>query len=72
MDSATNCVVVSHMVAFHHSYLKQPTVTYDGRLLHAMNYLSSAMTDAPASSLDVQLRAITALINLFTNLTQPA
>ena len=67
VDSATNCVVVSDTVAFRHSYLKQPTITYDDRLLRTINYLSSAIADAPASSLDAQLQAITALRNLFAN-----
>eukprot|EP00804_Cyclotella_cryptica_P026695 CCRYP_007932-RA/>CCRYP_007932-RA protein AED:0.24 eAED:0.21 QI:0/0/0/1/1/1/2/0/661 len=65
VDSTTNCVVISDTVEFCHSYLKQPSITYDDRLLHAINYLSSAITDAPASALDSQLQAITALHNLF-------
>eukprot|EP00804_Cyclotella_cryptica_P022720 CCRYP_012520-RA/>CCRYP_012520-RA protein AED:0.32 eAED:0.32 QI:0/-1/0/1/-1/1/1/0/364 len=65
VDSATNCVVISDTVEICHSYLKQPAITYDDRLLHAINYLSSAIADAPASSLDSQLQAITALCNLF-------
>eukprot|EP00804_Cyclotella_cryptica_P000722 CCRYP_001010-RA/>CCRYP_001010-RA protein AED:0.32 eAED:0.24 QI:0/0/0/1/0.5/0.66/3/0/551 len=64
VDSATNCVVISDTVKFSHSYLKQPAITYDDRLPHAINYLSSAIADAPASSLDLQLQAITALRNL--------
>eukprot|EP00804_Cyclotella_cryptica_P013268 CCRYP_007040-RA/>CCRYP_007040-RA protein AED:0.41 eAED:0.41 QI:0/0/0/1/1/1/2/0/513 len=65
VDSATNCVLISDTVEFRHSYLKQPAITYDNHLLHAINYLSSAIADAPASSLDSQLQAITALCNLF-------
>eukprot|EP00804_Cyclotella_cryptica_P009691 CCRYP_011213-RA/>CCRYP_011213-RA protein AED:0.40 eAED:0.28 QI:0/0/0/1/0/0/3/0/488 len=42
VDSATNCVVISDTVEFRHSYLNQPAVTYADRLLHAINYLSSA------------------------------
>eukprot|EP00804_Cyclotella_cryptica_P009040 CCRYP_003144-RA/>CCRYP_003144-RA protein AED:0.34 eAED:0.37 QI:0/0/0/1/0.5/0.33/3/0/763 len=67
VDSATNCVVISDTVEFRHSYLNQPAVTYDDRLLHAINYLSSAIADAPSSALDSQLQAITALRNLFAN-----
>eukprot|EP00804_Cyclotella_cryptica_P027773 CCRYP_009194-RA/>CCRYP_009194-RA protein AED:0.39 eAED:0.16 QI:0/0/0/0.66/0.5/0.33/3/0/764 len=65
VDSVTNCVTISDTVKFRHSYLKQPAIIYDDRLLHAINYLSSAIADAPASSLDSQLQAITALRNLF-------
>eukprot|EP00804_Cyclotella_cryptica_P016130 CCRYP_004246-RA/>CCRYP_004246-RA protein AED:0.35 eAED:0.35 QI:0/0/0/0.75/1/1/4/0/1339 len=67
VDSATNCVVISDTVEFRHSYLNQPAVTYADRLLHAINYLSSAIADAPSSALDSQLQAITALRNLFAN-----
>eukprot|EP00804_Cyclotella_cryptica_P026938 CCRYP_014755-RA/>CCRYP_014755-RA protein AED:0.22 eAED:0.22 QI:0/0/0/1/1/1/3/0/664 len=67
VDSTTNCVVISDTVEFRHSYLNQPAVTYADRLLHAINYLSSAIADAPSSALDSQLQAITALRNLFAN-----
>eukprot|EP00804_Cyclotella_cryptica_P017822 CCRYP_001229-RA/>CCRYP_001229-RA protein AED:0.18 eAED:0.18 QI:0/0/0/0.66/1/1/3/0/737 len=67
VDSATNCVVISDTVEFRHSYLNQPAVTYDDRLLHAINYLSSVIADAPSSALDSQFQAITALRNLFAN-----
>eukprot|EP00804_Cyclotella_cryptica_P001782 CCRYP_018594-RA/>CCRYP_018594-RA protein AED:0.21 eAED:0.21 QI:0/-1/0/1/-1/1/1/0/556 len=67
VDSATNCVVISDTVEFRHSYLNQPAVTYNDSLLHAINYLSSAIADAPSSALDLQLQAITALRNLFAN-----
>eukprot|EP00804_Cyclotella_cryptica_P025029 CCRYP_015949-RA/>CCRYP_015949-RA protein AED:0.34 eAED:0.26 QI:0/0/0/0.75/1/1/4/0/538 len=54
---------------FRHDYLKQPIITYEDRLLHAINFLSLALNDAPATAIDAQLSAIESLRNLFAKWT---
>jgi hypothetical protein len=68
VDSATNSLVISETVEFCHRHSrvlqklpKKPAITYEDRILHAINFLSSAIADAPTTSLDSQLQAITAL-----------
>eukprot|EP00804_Cyclotella_cryptica_P000822 CCRYP_001069-RA/>CCRYP_001069-RA protein AED:0.19 eAED:0.19 QI:0/0/0/1/1/1/2/0/711 len=65
VDASTKTLAISNTVEFRHSYLRQPTVTYKDRLLHAINFLSTAIADASAHALDTQLAAIDALRNLF-------
>eukprot|EP00804_Cyclotella_cryptica_P010308 CCRYP_012223-RA/>CCRYP_012223-RA protein AED:0.11 eAED:0.15 QI:0/0/0/1/0/0.5/2/0/935 len=65
VDSATKNLIISDTVEFRHNYLSQPEVSYEDRLLHAINFLSTAIADAPANALNAQLSAIESLRNLF-------
>eukprot|EP00804_Cyclotella_cryptica_P010878 CCRYP_008802-RA/>CCRYP_008802-RA protein AED:0.43 eAED:0.43 QI:0/-1/0/1/-1/1/1/0/164 len=71
IDVSTKNLVISDTVEFHHSYLHQPTVTYEDRLLHTINFLSTAISDAPANAIDTQLDAIDALRTLFAKWHTP-
>eukprot|EP00804_Cyclotella_cryptica_P014538 CCRYP_004830-RA/>CCRYP_004830-RA protein AED:0.09 eAED:0.09 QI:0/0/0/1/1/1/3/0/993 len=65
VDTSTKNLVISDTVEFRNSYLHQPTVTYEDCLLHAINFLSTAISDAPANAIVTQLAAVDALCNLF-------
>ena len=69
VGSTTKTLIISNTVEFRHNYLSQPEVSYEDRLLHAINFLSTAIADAPANALDAQLSAIESLRNLFARWT---
>ena len=65
---------------FRHTYLTQPMVTPADCIIHATNFLSCALTDAPSFACDSQLEAINSLCAVFAkwkethqlpNVTQP-
>ncbi len=69
VDSATKNLLISDTIEFRHGYLKQPVITYEDRLLHAVNFLSMALNDTPSTAIDAQLSAIESLRNLFAKWT---
>jgi hypothetical protein len=69
-DKKTKATVVSDTIEFRHSYLTQPTLTPEDRMVHAMNKLSCAIKDAPAAKLDAQLDAIQQLRDLLSGWQQ--
>jgi len=69
-DKKTKATIVSDTVEFRHSYLTQPTLTPEDRMVHAMNMLSCAIKDAPATKLEAQLDAIQQLRELLTGWQQ--
>eukprot|EP00804_Cyclotella_cryptica_P030727 CCRYP_009139-RA/>CCRYP_009139-RA protein AED:0.22 eAED:0.22 QI:0/0/0/1/0/0/4/0/733 len=46
VDSATKNLLISDTVEFRHNFLSQPKLSYEDRLLHAINFLSTAIADA--------------------------
>jgi hypothetical protein len=50
--------VISDTVEFWHDYLALPSVSYEDRLLHAINFLSTAINEATDDSINAQLIAI--------------
>ena len=67
VDGVTKALRYSDTVEFLHDYLTQPTVTEGDRIVHALNFLSCAVKDAPATIHHEQLTAISKLRDLFTN-----
>jgi hypothetical protein len=67
VDDVTKALRYSDTVEFLHDYLTQPTVTEGDRIVHALNFLSCAVKDAPATIHHEQLTAISKLRDLFTN-----
>lgn len=57
---------LSDTVEYRHDYLTQPSLTKEDRLIHAMNLLTCALTDAPAIICETQLQAIQDLKELFS------
>ena len=49
VDGVTKALRYSDTVEFLHDYLTQPTVTEGNRIVHALNFLSCAVKDAPAT-----------------------
>ena len=66
VDEVIKVLRYSDTVEFLHNYLIQPTVTNGDRIVYALNFLSCAVKDAPATIHHEQLTAISKLRNLFT------
>jgi hypothetical protein len=67
VDGQTKALRYSDTVEFLHDYLTQPTVTEGDRIVHALNFLSCAVKDAPATFHHEQLTAISKLRDLFNH-----
>eukprot|EP00956_Cyclotella_meneghiniana_P023402 scaffold45578_cov41-Cyclotella_meneghiniana.AAC.1 len=65
VDSLTKALVISDTVEFRHDYLAAPAVSYEDRLLHAINFLSTAIKDSTDDSINAQLIAIDNLCEIF-------
>ena len=72
--ATTKSMLYSYTVKFVNDYLTQPTVIESDRIVHALNFLSCTVKDAPAAVYHDQLTAISNLRDLFRgwNLQQPA
>ena len=64
-DATTKALLYSDTVEFIHDYLTQTQVRESDRIVHALNFLSCAVKDAPASVYHNQLTAISNLRDLF-------
>ena len=64
-NTTTKSLLYSNTVKFMHDYLTQPTVIESDRIVHALNFLSCAVKDAPAVVYHNQLTAISNLRDLF-------
>ncbi|KAL7477755.1 hypothetical protein ACHAW6_003550 [Cyclotella cf. meneghiniana] len=69
VDTATNVLIISDNIKLQHEYLCQPSLSYEDGLLPAINFLWSALADAPADAINAQLQAINSLCTLFNNWT---
>ena len=58
-------VQVSDTLEYSHHYLTQPTLTPEDCFLHGIQTLTCALEDAPTEMCDTQLRAISALRDVF-------
>ena len=72
--ATTKSLLYSDTIKFMHDYLTQPTVIESDRIVHALNFLSCTVKDAPAAEYHDQLTAISNLRDLFRgwNPQQPA
>ena len=64
-DATTKSLLYSDTVEFMHDYLTHPTVSESDRIVHALNFLSFSVKDAPAAVYHDQLTAISNLRDLF-------
>ena len=64
-DATTKSLLYSDTVEFMHNCLTQPTVSKSNRIVHAFNFLSCAVKDAPAVVYHDQLPAISNLRDIF-------
>ena len=67
VDGATKSLLFSDTVEFLHKYLTKPTVSKGDRIVHALNFLSCAIKDAPAAIHHKQLTTISKLRDIITN-----
>ena len=57
-DSKTKYVSISDTVDFLHTYLQQPTLTPEDRIVHAVHLLTCAIQDVKSNNTASQLAAI--------------
>ena len=67
IDSKTKALIITDTDEYFHKYLTQPHITAEDRMSHAIQFLTAALKDVPASICDSQLAAIEAVRALFTN-----
>ena len=65
VDVLTKALIISDTVEFRHDYLAPPAVSYEDRLLHAINFLSTAINEATDDTINAQLIAIDKLREIF-------
>ena len=65
IDAETKSVSIMDKIEFYHHYLTQPSLTPQGRLIHALQTLTAAMHHASAIHSAQQLQAIYHLRHLF-------
>ena len=67
IDSKTKALIITDTAEYFHKYLTQPHITAEDRMAHAIQFLTAALKDVPASICDSQLASIEALREIFTN-----
>ena len=67
VDSVTVSLLFSDTVKFLHAYLTQPTITKGNRIENALNFLSSAVKDAPTTTHHAQLTTISKIRDILNN-----
>ena len=65
VDAMTQAEVICYTVEYRHSYVIQPTLTPEYRIIHALKFLSCAIHNALATAHHNQLEAIAKLRDLF-------
>ena len=65
IDSHTKSLLISDTVEFRHSLLHTPEASYEDRILHAINFLSTTIQDATNGAVNDQLIAIDNLRTIF-------
>ena len=65
--SKTKALIIINTAEYLHEYLTQPHITAEYRMTHAIQFLTAALKDVPASICDSQLAAIEAVREIFTN-----
>ena len=65
IDSKTKALILTDTAEYLHKYLTQPQITAEDRMAHAIQFLTAALNDVPASIYDSQLAAIEAMREIF-------
>jgi hypothetical protein len=66
MNAITKSLGISNTVNFRHHYLTIPTVTPANTIVRSLDAISNAITNAPSTTSNAQLHAISTLRNLFS------
>ena len=66
IDSKTKALIITDTAEYFHKYLTQPHITVEDRMAHAIQFLTAALKDVPASICDSQLAVIEAARAIFT------
>ena len=60
IDGKTKALIITDTAEYLHRYLTQPHITAEDRMTHAIQFLTAALKDVPASICNSQLAAIDA------------
>jgi hypothetical protein len=71
VDSKTKSLRISNTVNFRHHYLTIPTVTPANTIVHSLDAIFNAITNACPTTSNAQLHAISTLCNLFSRWEEP-
>ena len=69
IDGKTKALIITDTSEYLHRYLTQPQITAEDRMKHAIQFLTSALKDIPASICNSQLAAIDAVRTIFSIVT---
>ena len=58
IDSKTKALIITYTAVYLHKYLTQPHITAEDRMAHAIQFLTAALKDVPASVCDSQIGSI--------------
>ena len=67
IDNKTKALIIIDTAEYLHKYLTKPHITAEDRMAHAMQFLTAALKDVPASICDSQLAETEAVRAIFTN-----
>ena len=67
IDVKTKALIITDTSEYLHRYLTQPQITAEDRMTHAIQFLTAAQKDVPASICNSQLAAIDAVRTIFSN-----
>ena len=65
VDTTTKAIHISDTIKFYHSYLTQPTITSEDRIVHDLHFLSCAIKDVPYKLHTECLEDLTRIRNIF-------
>jgi hypothetical protein len=71
IDAKTKSLRVSNTVKFHYHYLTILTITPANTIDHSLNAIFNTITNAPSTTSNTQLNAISTLRNLFSQWEEP-
>jgi hypothetical protein len=71
INAKTKSLRISNTVNFHHQYLTILTVSPAVTIVHSLDAISNAITNAPSTTSDAQLHAISPLRDLFSWWEEP-
>ena len=67
IDGKTKAFIITDTAEYLHRYLTQPHIIAEDRMTHAIQLLTAALKDVPASICNSQLAAIDAVRAIFIN-----
>ena len=67
IDRKKKVLIITDTAEYLHKYLTQPHITAEDIMTHAIQFLTAALKDVPASICNSQLAAIDAVKSIFSN-----